>query len=198
MSFRLIESFLFSKDRKLSSKSFLVASRKAHVSFHFWLISKAINFFAVYSVRKTNMYILRNVHIWLLAGLKCIISIADTRRLEVCGHGGGSIAALRVLHRDNGWHNWHPDGCAAYFRICGPRPDHRRLPRKIGAQQDYKVLLSQVSQVPNMWMLIWHHYCMSLEDNAALQSSLIDDDQWIYADFSTTQSLLSSANLHQS
>ena len=55
----------------------------------------------------------------------------DTRRLEVCGHGGRSLATLRVLHRDDGGHHRHPDGRAPHLRVRRPRQNHRHLSRQI-------------------------------------------------------------------
>ena len=59
----------------------------------------------------------------------------DTRRLEVCGHGGRSLATLRVLHRDNRGHHWDPDGRPPHLRVRRPRQNHRHLPRQIVIRQ---------------------------------------------------------------
>ena len=87
---------------------------------------------------------------------------SDTRRLEVCGYGGRSIATLRVLPCHNGWHYWHPDGCPTHLWICGSRQDHRHLQRKIILIDTYILILwcSECSSVKRLcqWMLLLYCY----------------------------------------
>ena len=87
---------------------------------------------------------------------------SDTRRLEVCGYGGRSIATLRVLPCHNSWHYWHPDGCPTHLWICGSRQDHRHLQRKIILIDTYILILwcSECSSVKRLcqWMLLLYCY----------------------------------------
>ena len=41
----------------------------------------------------------------------------DTRRLEVCGDGGGPAAAVGVFSGDYHRYYWDPDGRPAHFRV---------------------------------------------------------------------------------
>lgn len=40
---------------------------------------------------------------------------ADSRGLEVRGHGHRSLAAVHFLHCNHSWHCWHFNGCATYL-----------------------------------------------------------------------------------